>query len=167
MSADGANFGSLLANDKVAAVAALPDHFFVAGENEAAFNVGEELAIAFFMLLLDLGNAFHQIGDIIKAFFAGGLGETGVHVGPLIVFTGGSVSKVVGGGGDAIMEELEPKLGVFLFVLGGLFKQIGDLDVAILLGLGGIRLASVLEPLRFILKTPLSLNSGECSPLEK
>jgi hypothetical protein len=39
--ADGAYSRSFLANDDVTAVATLPNHFLIAGENNAAFDVGQ------------------------------------------------------------------------------------------------------------------------------
>ena len=41
MVANRTNIGSFLSNDNVTAVAALPDHFLVAGENETTLNVGQ------------------------------------------------------------------------------------------------------------------------------
>ena len=40
MVANRTNIGSFLSNDNVTAVAALQDHFLVAGEHQAALNVG-------------------------------------------------------------------------------------------------------------------------------
>ena len=36
------------------------------------------------------------------------------------------------------MEQLEPKLGMLALVAGSLFKDVGDLDIAVLLSLGCI-----------------------------
>ncbi len=61
-----AHFGRLLADMDMAAVGALPDHIAVAGEHEAVFNVAQQLAIAFFMLFFDLGDAFKQRRNVVK-----------------------------------------------------------------------------------------------------
>ena len=90
------------------------------------------------MLLLDLGHALEQLGDVVEALFPGGLGEAGVHVGPLVILAGGGVLQVVQGVADAVVEELEPDLGVLLLVVGSLLEDVGDLHVAVLLGLAGV-----------------------------
>ena len=90
------------------------------------------------MLLLNFGNALEQIGDVVKALFPGGLGETGVHVGPLVVLAGGGVLQVVHRVANAPMEELKPHFGVLFLVVGCLLKDGGNLHIAVLLGLGSV-----------------------------
>ena len=36
------------------------------------------------------------------------------------------------------MQELKPDLGVLLLVAGGLLEELGDLDIALLAGCGGV-----------------------------
>ena len=136
MGAHGADLGGLLAHVDVAAVAALPDHVPVPGEHQAALHIGQQLAVAVLVLLLDLGHFLKQEGDVVEALLLGLLGHGGVHVGPLVVLAGGGGLQVLGGGADAA-QQLEPDLGVLLLVGGGLLEDLGDLDIAVLLGLGG------------------------------
>lgn len=81
-----------------------------------------------------------MLGDFDEAFIAGFGGHAGVHVGPFKVFAVGGVFEVGCGAGDfAVVEVFEPDFGVFLFVSSGFFEDLGDLDVAVLLGLGGVK----------------------------
>ena len=88
------------------------------------------------MLLLDFGYPLEQGGDVEEALLPGLLGHGGVHVGPLEVLAGGGGFQVLGGGADAA-QQLKPDLGVLLLIGGGLLKELSNLDVALLLGLGG------------------------------
>jgi len=126
------------ADDDVPTVRALPDAVAVAGEDEAAFDVGEELAVALFVFLLDGAHHAEFGGDFGEAFGIGLGGHAVVHVGPFEVLAVGRVLQVLRRGGDAAMEVLEPDFSVFFLVGGGLFEDLGDLDVAVLLGLGGV-----------------------------
>ena len=56
MGADGAHLGGLLAHMDVATVGALPNHVAIAGEDNAALHIGQQLQVAFLVLLLDLGD---------------------------------------------------------------------------------------------------------------
>ena len=94
VSAYRANFRSLLANVDVSAVGALPYAVAVAREHQFFFHVAEQLAIAFFVLFFDGGNAFKSGSNFVEAFFAGFLSHSGIHVGPLVVFAFGSVEQV-------------------------------------------------------------------------
>ena len=53
MQADGAYAGSLLANDDVSTVAALPDGVSIAAEHDTVFDVLQQLTVALLMVLLD------------------------------------------------------------------------------------------------------------------
>ena len=59
-------------------------------------------------------------------------------------------------GHAAIMEELEPDLGVFLFVAGRLEENLGDLNIAVTLRLAGIVLVFRMR-LRFAGKSRLQV----------
>ena len=87
------------------------------------------------MLLLDLGNLLKQESDVIEALLTGINGHLSIHVSPLIVLALGSVVQVLHGVANAA-QQLEPDLGMLLLVVGGLLKDLGDLDIAVLLGLG-------------------------------
>ena len=87
MGADGAYLGGLLAHMDVATVGALPNHVAIAGEDNAALHVGQQLQVAFLVLLLDLGDLLKQESDMVEAFLLGLLGHGGVHIGPLVILT--------------------------------------------------------------------------------
>ena len=53
MVAGGTDLGSLLADDDMAAVAALPDHITLAREHHSILDVLQQLAIAFLVMFLD------------------------------------------------------------------------------------------------------------------
>ena len=74
------NFGCIFADMDMTAVAALPDHVAVAAENNAVFDVGKKLAVAFFMLALDRGDTFKQRGDLLIAVLPGFGSVIGVFV---------------------------------------------------------------------------------------
>jgi hypothetical protein len=106
------------------------------GEHQSALDVGEQLAIPRLVLLLDLRHAVKQTGDLGEALLAGGLGEAGIHVGPLVVLAVGGVVQVGDGAGHAVVvQELEPDFRVLFFVARGLGEDVADLDVAVLIGL--------------------------------
>ena len=139
MIADGADFGGLFANDDVAAVGALPNGIAVTGEDQAAFDVGQELLVALFVLFLNLTHHTELGGNFLEAFFFGFLGHTGVHVGPLVVLAFGCVFQVLHGTGHcAIVKVLEPDLSVLFLVGSGFFKDGGYLHKAVFLSLGGV-----------------------------
>ena len=136
MLAHGANLRRFLPDYDMAAVGTLPNGLPIAGEYQAVFHVGEQLAVTLLMLLLNLTHLVKEIGDVIETFFPRILGERGVHVGPFIILTVGSVFQILCRAADAV-EQLEPNLGMLLLVLGRLQKQLGDLLVPVLLRLGG------------------------------
>ncbi len=131
--ADGACGWGLGADDDVTAVAAFPHLDFALFEDGCSFHVLEEGAVAFLVALLDGGDGAELLGEGGKAFGFGSLRKVFVHVGPFVVFAIGGSLQVGGGVTDAV-KFLEPQLGVFLFVVGGLQEQFGDLFVAFLLG---------------------------------
>ena len=91
------------------------------------------------MLLFDLAHLFKQEGDLVEALFLRLFGEAGVHIRPFVVLARGGVDEVLFRGRNvAAVQQLEPDLGVFLFVVGGLFEQRGDLHEAVLFGLARI-----------------------------
>ena len=142
---DGADRGSFLADDDVAAVGALPDAVALAGEHDGVLDVLEELAVALLVLFLDLAHHAELGSNLLEALFLRFLGHAGVHVRPLVVLAGSGVGQVLGSRGHAVVEVLEPYLRVLLLVGRGLLEDLGDLHVAVLLGLGcvvGVLVAS-------------------------
>ena len=124
MVADGADFGSVLAHYNVAAVGTLPNAIAVATEDYLVFDVFEQLAVALFVVLLNGSHHIKLGSDGCETFFASYARKLGVHVGPLIVFAGSSIGQVVGGGRNfAIVQNLEPNLGVLFLVVCGFFKK--------------------------------------------
>ena len=75
------------------------------------------------MLLLDFAYHLKQLCDVVKAFFSGFLCKGRIHIGPLIVFTGSRILEVVYGFADTAVEQLEPHLCVFLFVVGSFGEE--------------------------------------------
>ena len=138
MVADGADVRSLGADHDVAAVGALPDGVAVTREHQTILNVRQKFSVPLLVLFFDGAHHLELEGDLLEAFLAGFAGHAGVHVGPFKVFTGGGVCKVLFGAGDAVVEVFEPDFGVLFFVGGGFFEDLGDLDVAVLLGLGSV-----------------------------
>ena len=136
MLADGADFRRGGGDVDMAAVAAFPAVFAGADPDFSGFDVGEELAVAFLVALLDGGDALELGGDVVEAFCARLFGEALVHVGPFLAFAVCGGLQVFDGGADSA-EVLEPELGVFLFIVGGLEEERGDLLEAFLLGLAG------------------------------
>ena len=91
------------------------------------------------MLLLDGGNAAHLGGELGEALLLGGLGKTGVHIRPLVVFALGGELEVLSCGADlAAVHSLVPELGMLLLVCGSFGEEGGDLLIAVLLGLRGV-----------------------------
>jgi hypothetical protein len=80
------NLGRLEAFMNVSTIAALPIDFPIANKDRIVFNVGQELEIAFLMLFFDLANRLKQIGNLIKAFFLGGLCKARIHISPFVIF---------------------------------------------------------------------------------
>ena len=118
------------------AVAAFPNLDFALLEHGSGLHVLEEGAVAFFVALFDSGNHAELVGESLEAFGLGGLREVFVHVGPFVVFTIGGGLQVGSGIADAF-QFLEPQLGVFLLVVGGLQEQLGNLFVTFLLCAAG------------------------------
>ena len=132
MSAGGAYFGSLGTNNEVTAVTAFPNLNGALLENFSSFNVLQESAISFLMVLFDSSNHTELLSEVVEAFFFSGLCKTVVHIGPLIVFAFSSRAEVLSGIAKAV-QFLEPKLSVFFFVISSLEEEGSDLLIAFLL----------------------------------
>ena len=113
-----------------AAVDALPHLNVLADKHPAALYVCEQLFIALFVLLFNLGNALEHYGYRVEALFPCNPCKFGIHLRPLVVFAARCRNEV----GLCVayaLEELEPHFCVLLFVVGGLFKNGGYLVVAL------------------------------------
>ena len=82
------------------------------------------------MLLFDLAHHREESGQLGEALLPGLSCHAGVHISPLFVLAAGCHVEA---GDGAAAEGLEPHLGVFLLVAGGLFEDSGQLLVAFLL----------------------------------
>ena len=80
VSAYGANFRSLGANNDVAAVTAFPNLNFALLENLSGFDVLQKGAITLFMVLLNFANHAELGRQSLEALFFCGLGEVIVSV---------------------------------------------------------------------------------------
>ena len=117
--ADGTHARGVLAYHNMTAVAAPPHAVAFAGVDQAAFDVGEELAVALFVLALDGAHHLELPGNLFEALLASLSGHAGIHVGPFEVLACGSLGQVLNRGGHfAAVEVFEPNLGMLLFVRG-------------------------------------------------
>ena len=135
MGTGGAKLGSLGAYHEMAAVAALPHLDLALGEDLGGFHILQQSAVALLVMLFNGGDQAELGSQLGETLLLGGLGETGVHVGPLIVFAGSGGSQILGGITDAF-QLLEPHLSVLFFIVRSLQEQGRDLLIAFLLGLG-------------------------------
>ena len=83
---------------EVTAVTASPGYLFVTLKHPACCNIGHQIQIAFFMLLLGYSNGFKYYGYVNKAFFTGSDSKTRVHNGVFIIFTACRFFQVFGSG---------------------------------------------------------------------
>ena len=115
MSTDRADGGSLLADADMTAVAAFPDGIAVAGEDDAFFDVLQELQLALLMLFLNSADGIKQSGDVVPA---------GAGIGNLPYIVGDFMAS---GGLDFTIE---PHLSVFSGLQGlereGEQSQVGN-----------------------------------------
>ena len=138
MCADRALEGSRLADIGVAAVPADPHLLFLTGKDLALLEVGGKGAVTCLVLLFDLAHHREESGQLGEALLLGLCCHAGVHIGPLFVLAGSGSCEVLGGGTNlAALEVLEPKLGMLALVAGSLGEDVGNADVAVLLGLRG------------------------------
>ena len=136
MVAHRADGGSTLGNLHMSAVAAEPHDLLALLEDLTLLQVVQQLQIAFLMALFNLCHALELGGQGQEALFLGGAGHVGVHLGPLLILTGGGSHQILHGGADPV-QGLEPQLGVLLLVQSRLLEDGRDLLVALLLGLAG------------------------------
>ena len=132
MLADRADVRGFVADVNVSAVAAFPASFAGANPDFALFDVLSQFEVSLFVPLFNQGDGGKLICQFRKPFFAGDFGKALVHVRPFFVLASGSRLDIFQRTVDAV-QSLEPELGVLFFVVGGQFKQSGDLFVAVLL----------------------------------
>ena len=136
MLADRADLRSLLANDDMAAVGAFPDAIFIARENYRILDILKQFPVSFLMGFLYGSYAGKQERYVIETFFFGSLGETSIHVGPLVIFTSGSILEIyLRRWHLTAMEYLEPYLSMLFLVASSVLEKLAYLNVAIFSGL--------------------------------
>ena len=132
MCAGGTQLGCVRTDDDMTAVAAFPYLNLALCKDSGGFDVLEQRAVAFLVVAFDGGNETELGSKLGKAFFFRVLCKAVIHVGPLVVFAFCRMEQVFSGVTDA-GKLLEPQLCVFLFVVGGLQKQRGDLLIPYIL----------------------------------
>ncbi|MPN64477.1 hypothetical protein SDC9_212252 [bioreactor metagenome] len=90
------------------------------------------------MIFLDFAYAFKKKCDLVEAFFFSLFGKSGIHVCPLIIFAAGSILEIDVRGRHAVMEQLEPNIGVSFFIAGSLLKNISHFFQTFFFSHGGI-----------------------------
>ncbi len=131
---------SLLADDDVTTVGALPDLISISAEYNTVLNVLQKIEVALLMVFLNCCNHLKECCYLGKAFFPSIFGKTRIHIGPLVVFPFSSILKVYSGSGNftTFLEKLIPNLGMFFLITSGLFEKISYLDIPFLAGLRGV-----------------------------
>ena len=111
----------------------MPNDFPVALKHNALVDIVGKLQIPFFMLFFDFCDHLEKGGNLHKAFLFGGLCKPRIHVGPFVIFACRGVLQIGKSVSDlsAFLQEFEPNLSVFFFVVCGFFKEIRYLVVAI------------------------------------
>ena len=90
----------------------------------------QQCAVALLMVLFDLCNETEALRQFRESLFLGSLGKVLIHVGPFVIFAGGSGSQVGLCVADA-GQFLEPKLRMLLFVFRRLQEQRCHLLIAL------------------------------------
>ena len=85
MGTDRANRGCFLADDQVAAVAALPHDDTGLLEGGLGFHIVQQRAVTLLVALLDGSHAPHLLRQRMEAFLVGFLSHTLIHIRPLEV----------------------------------------------------------------------------------
>ena len=87
-------------------------------------------------MFLDSGHQAELGGKFLEAFLLSRLGESLIHIGPLIVLAISGCSQILGRSADAV-QLLEPHFGMFFLIFSSLQKQGGNLLVTLFLGCRG------------------------------
>ena len=87
MSACRTNLGSLCADYDMTAVAALPNLYLALFENLCGFYVIEQSAVAFLVVLFNLGYKSELLSELVKALLLGCLCEALIHISPLVILS--------------------------------------------------------------------------------
>ena len=131
MCAGGAKLGRIRSNNDMSAVAAFPNLDLTLCKDLCHLDVLQQGAVTLLVMLLDLGNQAEFCRKLREALLFGGLGESGVHIGPFVVLAVCCFLKVSGGVTDTC-KLLQPQLCVLLLIVCSFEKKRGDLLVAFL-----------------------------------
>ena len=112
------------------------------GRGSTCPHLGQRRHKAEFMVLLNLADALKQLGNLLKALFPGNLGKGGIHAAPLTIFALDGILQVFTAAAHPSQALIE-QLPMHPFILGHLFKQIGNILPALLPGLLGIEIVFV------------------------
>jgi hypothetical protein len=134
---------------QIPAVSAAPDHGLLTLEHRAGLYIGRQVEVTLLVLFFGYGDGFPDHGDRIESFTTGNGCKSGVHLGVFVMFSRSGGVQIFQGGANhtsrespddfdfTAFQELEKPFGVLLFLIGGLFKDVGDLNQPILAGLAG------------------------------
>ena len=135
MSADWANFRSLLPYNNMATIAALPYTHTRAFEDLGHFNILEQCTIPFLVTFLNGSHHTELSSQCLESLFFSSFGKRLIHVRPFVVFACSCSCKILGSIANAI-QLLEPKFSMFLLIVCGLEEEFCNLLEALFLGLG-------------------------------
>ena len=125
---------SLLADNDVTTVAALPDAVSLTREHHTVLDILQEFAVTLLVVLLNLAHTAEFDSQLWEALFDSVLSHLLVHIGPLVVLASCCVSEVLCCCRDVtLVQELEPDLGMLLLIACCLLEETGNLLEAILL----------------------------------
>ena len=130
MFASRAQFGGFVADVDMAAVTAFPALGAGFDVDFTFFHIFDKFIVTVFVPFFDFGDACEEAGEFAEAFLFGDFGKFAIHFGPFFVFAGGGGFEVIEGIADTV-KGFEPEFGVFFFVIGGRFKDSGDLFVTV------------------------------------
>ena len=132
MCTHGANLGRFLTDANMPAIYALPNSIAVTRKDQTALNIRYQLAVSFLMLFFDFAHGFKKISYFVKALFFCLFCKAAVHISPFKILACRRVFKVRQGRRYFIaVKNFKPQLRVRLFVLGGDFKNLRYLNVAL------------------------------------
>ena len=122
----------------VAAVGTLPNHNACFLKDLLGINIFQESQVTLLMFFFDLADLLKEVSNLIKTFFTGFSGKLRIHIGPLIIFTGGRVFKTGSRIRNAVVEQFEPDFSMLLFIGGRLQKEVCDLNKSFFFRLGSV-----------------------------
>ena len=144
MQTSGANLRRIHTDINISAITTAPDDVTVSGKHSSRIDIVIQVAIPFFMLLLGDRYGCPRCGNYRKAFFSGDCSKSGIEMRMLLMFAVRSRKQVLGSGTDfsgrktsgyfqiASFQKFEKTLGMFFFLIGSFFKNVCDLNKALI-----------------------------------